>query len=762
MLISRVRHAHHRILSRRRHGAARLTMALLACALVVPAAASAQVADPDHVQFTLEGCRPNADVSFLAMGPFVCPNADYTTGNLGKFWNEGDYVPFRVTANSNGPAQTYNVVIAADYRLGNALGYDLITVPTLNASLSDAGCTAPVASAIGYAPPDGSAVGGVDETIYRTLTITQPAGATCVYDYAQRLALAFAGRTAEPDHTIAAPLGAAAYSGSSLHGYLLNQNLGSAGIGQRRVPIPVNEIVPQAFSKTVDGVRGTGFAWGITKSSGPAGFADTCTGATTSGPVEIRVEWTKTPIAVGQVAVTTTFVFENPAHRPLDVSIDDTLYTDSSKTTQLDAFTQSYRVDPGHREFSVTRQVTTASNTLFNSATATYTDPVTGGAFGRIVAEDAGTVTTAMGPAINDTATITDVEQITGNGLTFSVQSFTTTPSLPSDLFDPAYALGTHTTGPVTWKSGTVSASGSVTFIKQVQVTPGLTTSGLLSDDATLVPSNTAALMGHAQTPIAAIGCGTVSGLKFDDTDANGTQNGAEAGLGGWTFYVDYDNDGVLDPGEPSAVSAANGTFTITGVKPGTYTVREVSQAGWVCTTPVPCMYVVTLAGNASTGNTFGNHMPTVSPPPGPPPPPPPPVVTPPGTTGGSGNGTPPPPPPPPPPAVVPPPPPSPTGAARLSGPTKCVAKRFNAMVLGRQIARVRFYVDGKLVATKTSPNGPGNSYRTSIDPSLFGAGKHRVVARIQFRAAARTAMQTKTFTFRRCDRAAVAPIFTG
>ena len=90
------------------------------------------------------------------------------------------------------------------------------------------------------------------------------------------------------------------------------------------------------------------------------------------------------------------------------------------------------------------------------------------------------------------------------------------------------------------------------------------------------------------------------------------------------------------------------------------------------------------------------------------------------------------------------------------------MARKFHATVTGRQIARVRFYVDGKLVSTKTRANGPGNSYRYQVDPAKYSGGTHRVVARITFRAAARTAATTKTFTFRRCGRSAVAPGFTG
>src|SRR5262249_33160489 len=56
----------------------------------------------------------------------------------------------------------------------------------------------------------------------------------------------------------------------------------------------------------------------------------------------------------------------------------------------------------------------------------------------------------------------------------------------------------------------------------------------------------------------------------------------SESPPAGWTVYLDLNNNGVLDPGEPFAVTAANGTYTIGDIPLGTYTVREVPKDGWV------------------------------------------------------------------------------------------------------------------------------------------------------------------------------------
>jgi uncharacterized repeat protein (TIGR01451 family) len=115
--------------------------------------------------------------------------------------------------------------------------------------------------------------------------------------------------------------------------------------------------------------------------------------------------------------------------------------------------------------------------------------------------------------------------------------------------------------------------------------------------------------------------------VKFHDQDADGTRDAGEPGLGGWNIYVDYDNSNTKDPNEPEATSSndadpnVKGTYTISGVKPGTYAVREVQQNGWNCSTPnsgaggIPvaaedCEQSRTFTSGATPGDvTFGNYQ---------------------------------------------------------------------------------------------------------------------------------------------------------
>jgi hypothetical protein len=85
----------------------------------------------------------------------------------------------------------------------------------------------------------------------------------------------------------------------------------------------------------------------------------------------------------------------------------------------------------------------------------------------------------------------------------------------------------------------------------------------------------------------------------------------------------------------------------------------------------------------------------------------------------------------------------TPTGTARLIAANRCVNKTFDATVLGTEISRVVFSVDGKRLATRNS-----SPYRVAIDPT---PGHHVLTARVTFLPASDTAPRTLRLPYTGC-----------
>ena len=107
----------------------------------------------------------------------------------------------------------------------------------------------------------------------------------------------------------------------------------------------------------------------------------------------------------------------------------------------------------------------------------------------------------------------------------------------------------------------------------------------------------------------------SIQGMKFDDLNGSGVQTVADPGLAGWTVYVDYNDSGVFNGAtDPSAVTGPGGTYTITGITPGTWKVREVGQTGWSTSLPATsdiygAYRSVTVPSSGSVaGVNFGNY----------------------------------------------------------------------------------------------------------------------------------------------------------
>src|SRR5690606_16625097 len=74
---------------------------------------------------------------------------------------------------------------------------------------------------------------------------------------------------------------------------------------------------------------------------------------------------------------------------------------------------------------------------------------------------------------------------------------------------------------------------------------------------------------------------GSVSGIVFEDRDANGFRAIGEPALSGWTVFADLNDNGVPDPGEPTAVTDASGQYRLDALESGEQVVRLVVPGGW-------------------------------------------------------------------------------------------------------------------------------------------------------------------------------------
>jgi Ca2+-binding RTX toxin-like protein len=77
----------------------------------------------------------------------------------------------------------------------------------------------------------------------------------------------------------------------------------------------------------------------------------------------------------------------------------------------------------------------------------------------------------------------------------------------------------------------------------------------------------------------------SITGKIWNDADGNRLNNG-EAGLAGWTVFLDADLDGELDPAERSTLTDNAGAYRFDDLRPGAVSVAQVLKNGWRQTFP--------------------------------------------------------------------------------------------------------------------------------------------------------------------------------
>ena len=79
---------------------------------------------------------------------------------------------------------------------------------------------------------------------------------------------------------------------------------------------------------------------------------------------------------------------------------------------------------------------------------------------------------------------------------------------------------------------------------------------------------------------------GKICGSKWHDLNGDSIPDLNEPWLAGWKIFLDSNQNGRWDAGEPSQLTDASGSFEFTGLAVGTYTVAEEMQSGWSQTWP--------------------------------------------------------------------------------------------------------------------------------------------------------------------------------
>ena len=76
---------------------------------------------------------------------------------------------------------------------------------------------------------------------------------------------------------------------------------------------------------------------------------------------------------------------------------------------------------------------------------------------------------------------------------------------------------------------------------------------------------------------------GSIQGIVFDDLNRTKGRDVGESGLAGWELYLDSNQDGSFDEGEPTVTSDANGQFEFNSVPVGSFQIRvRIDQDGWL------------------------------------------------------------------------------------------------------------------------------------------------------------------------------------
>ena len=95
---------------------------------------------------------------------------------------------------------------------------------------------------------------------------------------------------------------------------------------------------------------------------------------------------------------------------------------------------------------------------------------------------------------------------------------------------------------------------------------------------------------------------------KYNDLNGDGTRQGSEPWLSGWTFHIKGPNQ------DTTHTTGSDGETAFINLEPGTYTITERQKDGWECTTCKNGSLAKTVSGGNDETLAFGNKINEVNP----------------------------------------------------------------------------------------------------------------------------------------------------
>jgi hypothetical protein len=105
---------------------------------------------------------------------------------------------------------------------------------------------------------------------------------------------------------------------------------------------------------------------------------------------------------------------------------------------------------------------------------------------------------------------------------------------------------------------------------------------------------------------------GSISGTVFNDVNADGVRAPGDAGMEGWTVFLDTNGNSAQDSGEPTSLTDGLGFYSFPSLIEGPYRVAEILQSGWNISPGYAVLQTVTVVGDNNTAVNFGNWTPTL------------------------------------------------------------------------------------------------------------------------------------------------------